>query len=149
MHDCSHCIWCYANRKGRGNYRGHVGYRAPARNMTGGLNAMGLSRNRKPDESTTGGLPSVVQDDSFREKFPTLVDFLCLGSWEDGSRRQTGTILVFMEDGLWKCCLNDRDGDCYCFLASESFQGLLSSANDNLDRNSCEWRFRTNKGKKR
>jgi len=110
---------------------------------------MGITRNRRNQEGFGRGHDAVASDREFCERFPSLADFLHLAAWPDGDRRETGTMLVFVEDGLWKACLNDRDGDCYAFLSAESFEGLLSSADGGLGGNSVEWRYRANKGRKR
>lgn len=148
-HYTGSCPFCYENVKKRANHRGHVGYTVPRQARIGGLNAMGLQRNRRDEKGPGGVTDHLAMDREFNEKYPTLADFLGLEAWPNGDKRQTGTVLFFVEDGLWKCCLNDRDGDCYSFLSSESFSGLLSGANENLDRNTLEWRYRASKGRKR
>lgn len=78
-------------------------------------------------------------DPEFRQRSPTLHDFLTLAGW-GGKQRKTGTCLVFAEDGKWKACLNDRDGGNYCFLASDSLEGLLGALEDGLKAGSLDWR---------
>lgn len=73
-------------------------------------------------------------------KYPTLHDFLTLTGWA-GKQRKSGTVLVFAEDGKWKCCLNDRDGGHYCFVSSDSLAGLLGALEGGLKGGTLDWRL--------
>jgi hypothetical protein len=59
-------------------------------------------------------------------------EFLVRTCWdEDGSRRETGTILVFSDGPVVKAMLNDRDGSRVAFLtlaAEECLSDLLERA---------------------
>ena len=71
---------------------------------------------------------------------PALWEFVTASAWDDGQERVTGTILIFVEDGRVKLCLNDRDGDCVAFVSGLTFEEALSSANEGLEGDTLDWR---------
>lgn len=72
--------------------------------------------------------------------WPTLVDYLTQEAWEDGSVRQTSTLLLFREEGCWKACLNDRAMERTAWCSGRSPEGLLQGLEDSLLTGSAEWR---------
>jgi len=74
----------------------------------------------------------------FEKMWPNLLAFLQDETYEDGSRRTTGTMLFFFQDGQFKACLNDRDCNRSAFLTASGVHEACDSmeaglANDNLD----------------
>lgn len=55
-------------------------------------------------------------------------------------------MLVFAEDGKWKCCLSDREEGYYAFLSSDGLESLLAAANEGLRKGGLDWR--ASKGKR-
>jgi hypothetical protein len=100
--------------------------------------SMGL---RKPVKAS--GMPG-DRDASDLEPFtfdaPTLVEFLSTPVYDDGTRRETGTILIFFEEGLWKCCVRDRDNGRVCFLSAQTLCGLLGRVSVGLSEDALDWR---------
>ena len=78
--------------------------------------------------------------DSLMEKLPALVEYLSVQVYEDGERRETSTLTLFWEDGLFKGCLNDRDQLKSCFLSSASLMDLLVRFESGLELDELEWR---------
>lgn len=64
---------------------------------------------RKPDSVNGVQVAVVPPDDSAFTEWPLLWEHLTSVSYEDGSPRQTSTLMVFAESGLWKAWLHDRD----------------------------------------
>jgi hypothetical protein len=96
---------------------------------------------RKPVHSTPscadGGYCVEIQVD-----YPTLADFLCQAFWEDETgkrtRRTPGTVVLFVEDGRLKACVNDKDLNrvaFYTFDGPDTFWKQLEGvmAADKLD----------------
>jgi hypothetical protein len=40
--------------------------------------------------------------------YPSLSEYVSSAVWEDGTPRETSTLLMFFEEGLFKMCLTDR-----------------------------------------
>lgn len=107
------------------------------------LRGLGGVQNRSGTESVP------AKDEAFAKKMPTLWEFLSAKAWEDGTERETGTILVFVEDGLVKVCLCNRDTGHVAFVSAKSFSGALESVEKHLAADTVDWRLsRAAKGKK-
>lgn len=87
------------------------------------------------------------------KKWPAVAEFLTLSQWEDGTARQRGSLIIFLEDGFLKACLSDRDADLVCFVSSATLQGLLDKADKALQDDNADWRpsskARAQQGRKR
>ena len=108
---------------------------------------MSLSRRSKAAE------PGSSSDAPFPEKgawasLPDLLAFMCQQHWEDGSSRQTGTMMLFTESGVWKCWLHDRDASQGCFLSSSTLEGVLKKANEIAGGAGGDWRPDRKEGRK-
>jgi len=96
---------------------------------------------KRPVESEGSGLPSAeFSDDQFRSRFATLYSYLVDQVWDDGSTRETSTLLIFLDAGVLKGCVNDRAMGRNLFVAATSLQGLLVAANEALSSDSPGWR---------
>lgn len=89
-----------------------------------------------------GSSPSQTHYDagSWLKSTPTLVEFLTQELWEGGDRRIAGTVTLMAEDGVWKCCLRDRDAGCYAFLSGKTPTDLLLNAEKALASDAVDWR---------
>src|SRR5690348_5848143 len=97
---------CYANVRGRGNYRGHRGSRRVhlARRMPA------MKYLSKPPASGNGEVTGGARvDGEWATRYPALLEFCTCHVWDDGSPRVPGTLTVFTDGGQWKLCLNDKD----------------------------------------
>ena len=50
------------------------------------------------------------------------------------------TLLLFVEDGLCKLCLSDRDNDMVCFRGARTFLEALEGLERALQAGEAEWR---------
>lgn len=74
------------------------------------------------------------------EAYPALDEFLTLTVWDDGSRRETGTLLLCTGDGRYRAWLNDRDAGVSAWVSSGTLSGLLEAIEKGLREGGMEWR---------
>lgn len=75
------------------------------------------------------------------ERCPALWEFLTVTSWPDGGgRRETGSLVVFTEDGGLKACLSDRDGGNVAFVAGRGLFEILEALEAGLVGDDLDWR---------
>jgi hypothetical protein len=103
---------------------------------------MTLSR-WKPSSVGESGSPASWDGEPWSKRYPTLLEFLCVVKWEDGSVRQSGTVTLMAEDGLFKAAMNDRDAGVSCFVSGKSPGSLLEAMEKGLVTGSLEWRRKT------
>lgn len=139
-----HCPCCYSNRKGRSNLKGHWGYRKPRRVPHGGYLVSFLRKASGPD----GGRSRVFDDPAFRSDYPALAEFLFNEAWDDGTARQTGSLLLFVGDGALKACLNDREQGLVTFFVGASVNELMSGLDLAMQAGAVEWRRSSPPGRK-
>jgi hypothetical protein len=72
--------------------------------------------------------------------YPSLYEFLTATSYDDKSERQLPTLLLFGEDGMWKCCLNDRDQSRMLWVSGASLSALFASLDAAIGGGCAEWR---------
>lgn len=90
---------------------------------------------RRPDRpSDAMPVGTSANADGLRHGYPLLADHLTATQYEDGGPREVSTLLVFSQDGLWKCCLRDRqEGRCLWAAApkwSDLFDVLEAALGD-------------------
>lgn len=99
---------------------------------------MGLKR---PEPlSGNGGVPASAAEGMLPKSYPTLFAMLSDSSYEDGSARQTATLLMFVEGGTVKLCLNDRDNGRTAWAAATSLENAMKSLEGRLVKDQVEWR---------
>lgn len=79
-------------------------------------------------------------DHEFLGKFPILHTFLTRSLDDGGKPRKLATLFVFVEDGLWKGCLHERQNSLSLWGAGESFIGVLDCLEGRLAGGRAEWR---------
>ncbi len=139
------CALCYSGVKGRKAYRGHKGWHAPAKKKK--EKPWMIARN-----AAANGSPSKVLSEksggSWEKEYPSVVEFLTRSSWEDGSGRLTGTIMIMVESGLWKSWVHDRDASIGAFVSSGTLPGLLKALDKGVETGQLDWRPDRPKGRK-
>jgi len=81
----------------------------------------------------------LTEDDIFGD-LPALREYLTERFYEDGTVRQTASLLVFCEDGLCKLMVNDREVGRVAFWSGESFTAVLAAAEAALAGDRADWR---------
>ena len=138
------CGYCYENLRGRANHRGHLRCRR-RRSVSHDDRRMGL---RKPvvdvgrPDSRGGGATS-----EYAVLFPRLFEYVTEGAWEDGTPRQTSSLLMFFEDGYWKTCLNDRALGRTLWATGVNPEAAITSLEAALASEAADWR-RSSSGRK-
>lgn len=99
-----------------------------------------VKRAEKVDKCASDGKGPA--DAKFSIGYPALWEYLTLEAWEDGRPRETSTLLLMVEEGLWKACLNDRAQDRSLWVSGHSIDACVASLDDRLTSDSGEWRRR-------
>ena len=100
---------------------------------------------KKPQDTIVkAGAVEPWKDSGFEKDWPYLSAFLKDTQWSDGSLRETGTMLIFVQEGYLKMCLNDRACNRSCFITAPSIDCLFDLAEAGLETDKHEWR--TKKG---
>jgi hypothetical protein len=96
---------------------------------------------KKPVVAASGPVSAVDHlDSTFRTKMPSLHEFLTQETWEDGSRRETGTFFMFSSGLAWKAMLKCRASKRVAFVSGASLAELLSSLDAGLAADTLDWR---------
>lgn len=95
---------------------------------------------RKPTTAEAGGVPTAFADHQMAKVCPALLEYLVEDRWEDGSARERATLLLFVEDGWWKACLNDRASQRALWASASTLQGVLGTLEECLQQGTGEWR---------
>lgn len=138
MPTCSDwCPLCYSNVRGRSNYRGHRGYRPFVSIYHSETTAM----LRKPSGPVSGSTaPADTLSPGVMSCWPLLWEFLITPSYDDGSRRQLPTLMLFLHDGRLTGALNDRDNGRSVFVSGISPNDVLDALEMGLKDDSLVWR---------
>jgi hypothetical protein len=83
---------------------------------------------------------AAASDASLAAACPALHEFLTLSVLPSGAARTTSTLLVFVEGGLWKAVLNERDAGLSLWATAESLQGLWDELEARLTAPAVDWR---------
>lgn len=99
-----------------------------------------MAMSRSAGASAAGNRGHVVEDLKLKEVFAALHDFLVEREWDDGKARKTGTLMILVEDGWWKCWVHDRDGKASAWFTGASYDDALLAAEAALDAGTVAWR---------
>jgi len=81
-------------------------------------------------------------DLDFRTKYGNIHSYLTETAYDGGQTRVTSTLLIFVEEGCLKLCINDRDNNRSCFVSAPTLSALLAALEDGLAQETLEWRTR-------
>jgi len=90
-------------------------------------------------DQKTAGVPS-PEGDKWVRAYPALWEYLTLTEYEDKTTRVTSTLLVFIEEGVVKACLNDRDASRTLWVSGPSVPDTLKALDALLRAGEGEWR---------
>lgn len=108
---------------------------------------MGWIKKQSSDVEGSAGqtaAPEVCKGDIVGE---ASWEFLTARAYEDGQARETGTLLVFYEDGLVKMCVIDRDNGRTAFLSSpEGIKAAFQKLEKGIREEKLDWRRKRDPG---
>jgi len=79
-------------------------------------------------------------DPDFERSYPALWEFLSTSRMDDGTTRQTATLMAFMEGKVWKLCLHDRETGMSLWAAAEAFWEAMETLEAMLKSPAPQWR---------
>lgn len=71
---------------------------------------------------------------------PLTLSYLSDCTWEDGTERELGTMTLFVKDGRWRICLNDRALDRVAYLTGDTPEDCVLSLEEQLAADRVDWR---------
>lgn len=101
---------------------------------------MGKYVSNKPVVSDGAAPAARYAIDSLAAAHPALWEYLTVDVFEDGTERQTSTLLLFAERGLIKGCLKDRSVNRALWASAATVTGLLEVLEEALSTESGDWR---------
>lgn len=91
-----------------------------------------------------GGVQGVVRKlvpGRVEKECPTLWEHLTATTWpEDGSPRETSSLLVFVQDGTLKAMVRDKNHNACLWVAAQSLTSLLCVLEQQLSDPAADWR---------
>lgn len=107
-----------------------------------------FAESMKRDLAKKGEVPQ-AKDTMFSKEFPALWDLITCTRFSDGSLRTPATLIMFVEDGMWKACLSDRETGRVAFVTADCQNALLPSLEDALQTGKLDWRVSRQGGQKK
>jgi hypothetical protein len=96
-----------------------------------------------PPAGGDGVAPGSLPDDvEWAGQYPALWEYMTAGQFPDGKARQTSTVLLLIEDGVWKACLNDRALARSAWASGDTLERVLVRLEAMLATGAAEWRRR-------
>lgn len=74
------------------------------------------------------------------EKHPALWEYLAATEYPDSGKRQTSTLLLFVDGAEWKACLRDRDTDHSLWVTAGSLGEVIDDLEALLASGEAQWR---------
>lgn len=97
--------------------------------------------HKRTGEGRAGsGSPQPFETCSFMKGYPTVVEFLCVTAWPDGSSRVPGSLVIFSEENVVKACLTDKDSGSLAFVSAKTVTSLFTAMEKGLSNDSLDWR---------
>jgi len=90
--------------------------------------------------SSSQGAADLGLSSGVMARLEALAEFMTQDTWADGSVRELPTLLVFVDDGRWKCCINDRGEERSAWASGPTVESVLSSLDEQLATGTVEWR---------
>jgi hypothetical protein len=98
-----------------------------------------LKKAAATKEARKASVDLSLVDQDFAAEYPAISEFLTLAK-VDGQARETSTLLILFEDGLFKAMLNDRENRQTLWVSSETHADLLTTLEVTLTTEPVRWR---------
>lgn len=82
-----------------------------------------------------------VSDARWEKQYPTLWAYLTTVRWDDGTVRQTSSLLIFAGDSTLKAMIRDRDAGLCLWVAADGMEGLFKALESHLNDPQAVWRL--------
>jgi len=92
----------------------------------------------------TGPVEADFCDPQWAKSLPALTEYLTATKYDGGQGRVTSTLLLFLENGVLRLCLNDRDNNRSTFMSGETVDMALHALDAALSSDTADWRTRSN-----
>lgn len=76
----------------------------------------------------------------WKQDHPALAEYMETEVWEDGAPRLTSTLLLFLDQGAVKACLNDRETERTLWVTAGSIEEAIDVLEASLAGGTAEWR---------
>lgn len=98
-----------------------------------------LGRPVQRPSKDDGQVPPPMSSPNFRERWPELFKFLAMhrGSGQNAS---TGCLTLFLEQGCFKLCMNDRPNSRSAFVSGKTLTLALDAAEVGMSAKTIRWR---------
>jgi len=139
---CEHCQngTCglgAANRKKQARYKGHRFFRELPPRCSEVLSEDAM---KKPQSADRMASTAAAEACDWMLDHSGIFAFLTDSKWEDGTRRELGTMMVFFEDGWWKVMINDKALKRLAFVSGDTYADVMLQVEDGLNKDSLDWR---------
>lgn len=104
------------------------------------MGAVNMAIKRRDAARNGEGASSSPPEPESVKKFPHLVEFLTETKYEDGSERKTGTLFIFVQDGVWKGMVKDPDAGEVLWTTADGLFGLLKVMDGKVSDDKADWR---------
>lgn len=115
-------------------------WNAMSEEWEGGVMSKFLKRLKETVNKGPGG-PAAV-DPEWSKKYPAIVEYMTLVQDDDKNERETSTLLIFAEAGVWKACLGDRETGYTLWASGGTVEELLESLEAILQSPRPGWRLK-------
>lgn len=86
------------------------------------------------------GVASKLDDNDTKSLFPTLWDYMTQDRWDDGTPRETSSLLIFAQDGMLKAMLRDRENGQCLWTAGVSVATVMFQLDTALNDPNADWK---------
>lgn len=81
-----------------------------------------------------------ARDEDLAAMYPAVHEYITECLWDDGRQRQTATMTLFAEDGLFKVCLSDRATERVLWASGTTLLEVMADLEAALVSGKAEWR---------
>jgi len=101
-----------------------------------------MAVNKPHASEIIGKKGPIFSDADFALTHPALHGYLSDNQYASGEPRLTATLTIFVDGGVLKCCVNDRDNNRSGFVEAPTWMGLLMQIEINLSEDVMEWKVK-------
>lgn len=108
---------------------------------------MGFIERSRPRPGGTPAAPAAACK-WLSKSCPAVHEYLTVAVLDGGETRTPSSVTIFVEDGLWKCCLSEKDTGCVLFASGSGLEEALDNLEERLTAPAVDWRRRGGQDKK-